>query len=170
MRERSRQVDFGNFATCDTQSTTADATLKLKPIDDVSDDRDLGTITVRLTAIDASKASAIVVGNAQEDIKLGGIDHSAAVTDSVTYLDSGVVAGTQQSIFLNSLSGVMSKLDLFVQSVDKAAKVSVSLHLHDGFMTMLAGPSVCHLCLACDIVAVQGMVQKRGLLCPQELV
>ena len=125
---------------------------------------------MRLTAVDASEASAIVIGNAQEDIKLGGIDHSAAVTDSVTYLDSGVAASTQQSIFLNSLSGVMSKLDLFVQSVDKAAKVSVSLHLHDGFMTMLAGPSVCHLCLACGIIAVQGTVQKRELLCPQELV
>ena len=143
----------------------ADATLKLKPIDDVSDDRDLGTITVRLTAVDGSKAGAIVIGNAQGDIKLGGIDHSA-VTESVTYrvLDAGVAAGAQQSV-LNSLSGVMSKLDLFVQFVDKSAKVSVSLDLHDRFMTMLAGSPICHLCLACDFVAVQGMVQERKLLC-----
>ena len=127
----------------------------------MSDDRDLGTITVRLTAIDASKASAIVVGNAQEDIKLGGIDHSA-VTESVTYrvLDAGVTAGAQQRV-LNSLSGVMSKLDLFVRFVDKAAKVCVSLDLHDRFMTMLAGPPVCHLCLACDIVAAQGTIEER---------
>ena len=120
---------------------------------------------MRLTAVDASEASAIVIGNAQEDIKLGGIDHSSAVTDSVTYLDSGVAASTQQSIFLNSLSGVMSKLDLFVQFVDKAAKVSVSLDLHGRFMTMLAGPPVRHLRVVCDIVAVPGMVQERKLLC-----
>ena len=129
------------------------------------DDRDLGTITVRLTAVDRSKAGAIVIGNAQGDIKLGGIDHSA-VTESVTYrvLDAGVTAGAQQSV-LNSLSGVMSKLDLFVRFVDKAAKVSVSLDLHNRFMTMLAGPPVRHLCVVCDFVAVPGMVQERKLLC-----
>ena len=128
----------------------------------MSDDRDLGTITVRLTAVDGSKAGAIVIGKAQENIEFGGIDHSAAVTDSIAYLDSGVAA---ESDFLNSLSGVMSKLDLFVRFVDKAAKVSVSLDLHGRFMTMLAGPPVRHLCVVCDFVAVPGMVQERKLLC-----
>ena len=160
--DQGKFEDFGNFTTCETQGTTADATLKLKPIDDVSNNSDLGTITVRLSTADASKAGAIVIGNAQGDIELGGIDHSATVTDSVTYrvLDAGVAAGAQHSV-LNSLSGVMSKLDLFVQFVDKAAKVCVSLDLHERFMTMLAGPPVCHLCLACDIVAVQGTVEER---------
>ena len=161
--DQGKFEDFGNFTTCETQGTTADATLKLKHIDDVSNNNDLGTITVRLSTADASKAGAIVIGNAQGDIELGGIDHSATVTDSVTYrvLDAGVAAGAQQSNFLNSLSSVMSKLDLFVRFVDKAAKVCVSLDLHDRFMTMLAGPPVCHLCLACDIVAAQGTIEER---------
>ncbi|KIM86959.1 hypothetical protein PILCRDRAFT_293290 [Piloderma croceum F 1598] len=69
-----------------------------------------GTITVRLDTLSVSKAVADTIDQATQAVKLGDIHHSAVDVD---------VTGTQQNIFLKSLFGIVSKLDLFVQIVDK---------------------------------------------------
>jgi hypothetical protein len=108
-----------------------DATLELKPTSGEADNRSCGSIAVRLDAIDVSTAGAMAVGNAMQDTELAGVDHSAAALDSTALqvLDGGVALVPKTTDFLNSLGNVMSKLDLFVQIVDKTAKVSI-IHGH----------------------------------------
>jgi hypothetical protein len=132
-----------------------DATLELRK----ADNRSRGIITVRLDSIDTSAAGAIAVGNAMQDAVLGGVDHSAAALDSsaLQVLDGGAAAVGSATNFLHSLSNVVSKLDLFVQIVDKTAKVSISRELMTcQFMATSAGPSIRHFRLASDIVALSG--------------
>jgi hypothetical protein len=83
---------------------------------------------VQLNTIDTGTAGTIAVANAMQDINLGGVDHSAAASDSTALqvLDGGVALVPKATDFLNSLSNVVSKLDLFVQIVDKTAKVSIT--------------------------------------------
>jgi hypothetical protein len=51
----------------------------------------------------------------------------------------------------------MSKLDLFVQIVDKTAKVRITrAHMTCKFTMASAGPPIRHFCLASDIVALSG--------------
>ena len=71
------------------------------------------------------------MGNAMQDTELAGVDHSAAALDSTALqvLDGGVALVPKTTDFVNSLGNVMSKLDLFVQIVDKTAKVSI-IHGH----------------------------------------
>ena len=104
---------------------TLDVTLELKAIGGNPDNKNRGTITMQLNAIDNSKAGVVAAGNTLQDIKFGGIDHSSAVADSNTSQVLGVSApaAAAQSDFVKPLWGVMSKLDLFVQIVDKTAKV-----------------------------------------------
>ena len=122
-------MGWNHATTCNLQDVPADATLELKATDGRSDYSDCGTIAVRLGAVDSSKAGAIVISNTLQDIKLSGVDHLAVATESEVYqvVDAGVTAGSKQSVFLDSLYGVMSKLEIFVQIVDKAAKVSMRL-------------------------------------------
>ena len=104
-----------------------DATLELR----MADNKSRGTITVQLNGIDSPAAGAVPIANAMQDIRLGGVDHSAAAHDSTALkvLDGGVAAVGSTANSLNSLSNVISKLGLFVQIVDKTAKVNIS-HRH----------------------------------------
>jgi hypothetical protein len=132
-----------------------DATLELRK----ADNRSRGIITVRLDSTDTSAAGAIAVGNAMRDVVLGGVDHSAAALDSsaLQVLDGGAAAVGSATNFLQSLSNVVSKLDLFVQIVDKTAKVSISREpMTCQFIVTSAGPSIRHFRLASSIVALPG--------------
>ena len=106
---------------------TIDATLELS----MSGNKSRGTITVQLNGVDNPAAGAVPIANAMRDIRLGGIDHSAAALDSTALqlLDGSVAAIGSAANTLNSLSNVISKLGLFVQIVDKTAKVNIS-HRH----------------------------------------
>ena len=106
---------------------TIDTTLELR----MTDNKSHGTITVQLNGVDSPAAGSVPVANAMQDIRLGGVDHSAAALDSTTLklLDGGVAAVGSTANSLNSLSNVISKLGLFVQIVDKTAKVNIS-HRH----------------------------------------
>jgi hypothetical protein len=106
---------------------TIDVTLELR----MTDNKSRGTITVQLNGVDSPAAGAVPIANAMQDIRLGGVDHSAAALDSTALkvLDGGVAAVGSTANSLNSLSNVISKLGLFVQIVDKTAKVNIS-HRH----------------------------------------
>ena len=106
---------------------TIDATLELS----MADNKSRGTITVQLNGIDNPAAGAVPIANAMRDIRLGRVDHSAAALDSTALqlLDSSVVAVGSAANTLNCLSNVILKLGLFVQIVDKTAKVNIS-HRH----------------------------------------
>jgi hypothetical protein len=106
---------------------TIDVTLELW----MTDNKSRGTITVQLNGVDSPAAGAVPIANAMQDIRLGGVDHSAAILDSTALklLDGGVAAVGSTANSLNSLSNVISKLGLFVQIVDKTAKVNIS-HRH----------------------------------------
>ena len=106
---------------------TIDATLELS----MSGNKSRGTITVQLNGVDNPAAGAVPIANAMRDIRLGGVDHSAATLDSTALqlLDGSVAAVGSAANTLNSLSNVISKLGLFVQIVDKTAKVNIS-HRH----------------------------------------
>ena len=108
-------------------NATIDTTLELR----MADNKSRGTITVQLNGIDSPAAGAVPIANAMQDIRLGGVDHSAAVLDSTALkvLDGGVAAVGSTANSLNSLSNVISKLGFFVQIVDKTAKVNIS-HRH----------------------------------------
>jgi hypothetical protein len=57
---------------------------------------------------------------------------------------------------LESLLGVVSKLDLFVQIVDKTAKVSILFTMDDLLLSVPVGTSICKCCLAGGFFAIQG--------------
>ena len=103
---------------------TIDVTLELW----MTDNKSRGTITVQLNGIDSPAAGAVPIANAMQDIRLGRVDHSAAALDSTAlkHLDGSVAAVGSTANSLNSLSNVISKLGLFVQIVDKTAKVNIS--------------------------------------------
>ena len=102
---------------------TIDATLELS----MSGNKSCGTITVQLNGVDNPAAGAVPIANAMRDIRLGGVDHSAATLDSTALqlLDGSVVAVGSAANTLNCLSNVILKLGLFVQIVDKTAKVNI---------------------------------------------
>ena len=106
---------------------TIDTTLELR----MADNKSRGTITVQINGVDSPAAGAVPIANAMQDIRLGGVDHSAAALDSTALkvLDGGVAAVGSTANSLNSLSNVISKLGLFVQIVDKTAKANIS-HRH----------------------------------------
>jgi hypothetical protein len=62
----------------------------------------------------------------------------------------------EQSIFLKSLLGVVSKLELFVQIVDNTAKVSVQFIAGDLLLNILIGTSICKYCVAGAFIAIPG--------------
>ena len=114
---------------------------------------------MRLDPINASAAGAVAIGNAKQDAELSGIDYSATALETTASQvpDGGVALIPKATDFLNSLSNVMSKLDLFVQIVDKTAKASITrVHMIYKFMMASAGPPIRHFRLASDIVALSG--------------
>lgn len=81
-----------------------------------------------LAALVPSQAGALAVENAIRQIDASGVNRSVVANDSHAYkiIDSAANASVVQNPFLQSLSGLVSKLDLFVQIVDKTASVRLS--------------------------------------------
>jgi hypothetical protein len=86
-----------------------------------------GSITVRLSICEPAQAGAIARSNAREDIERGGIPGSAAVGDSgaVRATDAALGAVQEPGDLEKALGSVVSKLDVFVQIMDKTSQVSV---------------------------------------------
>jgi hypothetical protein len=109
----------------EAQESVIDTTLELKAADGKADDKGCGTITLRLRAIERSKAGENVIKSTRQDIQLSGVDQFSTDNESETaqVLDVALGADIRQSPFMKSLWGIVSKLDVFVQVVDKTSKV-----------------------------------------------
>ena len=81
--------------------------------------RQQGTITLKLEPVDSSKTGLVAINNAADDIKLRGVDHPSTVTSSKLVDVVDTVGEVEQSTFVNSLSNIVSSLDLFVRIVDQ---------------------------------------------------
>jgi hypothetical protein len=91
------------------------------------------TITVKLEPVDAHEAGLTAVRNAADDIRRIDTSPTSKAAEIVQGID--LVVDNYPSTFLNSLLGVISKLDLFVTLVDKVAKVTVeSIQFEGSFM------------------------------------
>jgi hypothetical protein len=86
-----------------------------------------GFITVKLSVYEAAQAGAIARSNAREDIEQGRIVKSAAAAGSgaVQAIDAAVGAVQEPGDLEKALWSVVSKLDVFVQIMDKTSQVSV---------------------------------------------
>jgi hypothetical protein len=86
-----------------------------------------GFITVMLSTAEPTQAGEIARVNAREDIEHGGISKSAAAADSegVQGMDATVGAVQGPGALETALWSVVSKLDVFVNIVDKTSQVSV---------------------------------------------
>ena len=78
-------------------------------------------LTLKLELVDRQKPGLIAVNNASSDIKRVETSLTSPAAEFVEGIDR--VADNDPSAFLDSLSGVLSKLDLFVTLVDKATNV-----------------------------------------------
>jgi hypothetical protein len=116
--------DQGQFRICNISSRDlthhADVSLDLE----TAEGRRGGVITIKLEQVDRHKIGSIVIKYAADDVK-----RIEASSMSNTTQFSQVMA-SDPSAFINSLSSVVSKLNLFVTLVDNAAKVIVGLYLN----------------------------------------
>jgi hypothetical protein len=86
-----------------------------------------GFITVRLSTVGPTEAGEIARVNAREDIERGGLSKSATAADSggVQGMDAAVDPIQEPGALDTALWSVISKLDVFVNIVDKTSQVSV---------------------------------------------
>ena len=86
-----------------------------------------GSITVRLSIYEPTQAGAIARSHAREDIERGRIAKSAGAAGSgaVQAIDAAVGAVQEPGDLEKALESVVSKLDIFVQIMDKTSQVSV---------------------------------------------
>jgi hypothetical protein len=86
-----------------------------------------GFITVRLSTVELTQTSEIARVNAREDIERGGISNSAAAADSggVGGMNAAVGAVQEPGALDTGLGSVVSKLDVFVNIIDKTLQVSL---------------------------------------------
>jgi len=82
-----------------------------------------GFITVRLSIDDLTQAGAIAVSNAREDIERGRISKPAAAAAGSGAF--GVGAIPEPGDLEMALGSVVSKLDIFINIVDKTSQVSM---------------------------------------------
>jgi hypothetical protein len=92
-----------------------------------SDGTSKGFITVKLSVYEPAQAGAIARSNAREDIERSKISKSAAAAGSgaVQATDAAVGAVQEPGDLEKALESVVSKLDIFVQIMDKTSQVSV---------------------------------------------
>jgi hypothetical protein len=143
--------DQGQFRICNISSRDltnyADVSLDLE----TAEGRRGGVISIKLEQFDRHKIGSIVVKHAADDVK-------RVEASSMPYASQfGQVMASDPSAFINSLSAVVSKLNLFVTLVDEAAKVIMRLCLTYFYrLISLIGTSICQFRLAGSIVFVQG--------------
>jgi hypothetical protein len=101
--------------------------LELRSKDDKAGYTRKGFITVRLSTVELTQAGEIARVNAREDIEHGGLSNSAAAADSggVQGMDAAVAAVQEPGALETALWSVVSKLDVFVNIMDKTSQVSV---------------------------------------------
>jgi hypothetical protein len=89
-----------------------------------------GFITVRLSTAEPTQTGEIARVNAREDMEQGGISKSAAAADSrgVQGMDAAAGAVQGPAALETVLWSVISKLDVFVQIIDRTSQVSVREH------------------------------------------
>jgi hypothetical protein len=94
-------------------------------MDDVLDKSIKGLITVQISASEPGQASEIALTNMRRDINLGEIGKLGAVGDMVTSTTTAVVMETVDKVptISEGLRSVLSKLNVFVEIVDKVSKV-----------------------------------------------
>ena len=92
-----------------------------------SDSTIKGFITVRLSTSDPTRAGAIAISNAQQDIERGDITGFTGLADSepARVVGAAVNVVTNPGDIVTLLESVVSKLDVFVRIVDRAAKVNL---------------------------------------------
>jgi hypothetical protein len=83
-----------------------------------------GFIRIRLNTAELTQAGGIARANAREDIEHGGISESAAAADS-RGMGAPIGAVQEPGALETALWSVVSKLNLFVNIIDKASQVSV---------------------------------------------
>jgi hypothetical protein len=111
---------------CGLYRTPADATLELKSMERKRNDKTMGFITVQLIADNITQTGLMAVSNARQDVDKSDIVKSAGAMNSkpMQAVQVGINADQSQSNILNGLKAVVSKLNVFVQIVDKSSKVS----------------------------------------------
>ena len=85
-----------------------------------------GYITVRLSICEPDQAGAIAHANAREDLEHGAILGYAAAgySGAVRIADSAVGVVQQPGDLENVLGSIVSKLNVFIQIMDKTSQVS----------------------------------------------
>ena len=80
-----------------------------------------------LSTAEHAQAGEIARVNAREDIEHGGISKSAAAADSegIQCMDAAIGAVQEPGALEMALWGVVSKLDVFINIIDKTSQVSV---------------------------------------------
>jgi hypothetical protein len=85
-----------------------------------------GVITLKLQPCDTAQTTLTAVNNAVEAAKLSGVERPPAEAAAFVKGMDIINDNAEDGSFTGYLLGVVSKLDLFVQIVDKAAKVVIS--------------------------------------------
>jgi hypothetical protein len=120
---QSSVLTFGH----DCHINPAEAILELRLTESGSHKSDKGIITVQLSTIDPTQIGALAISNARQYIERGRIMKSAATAESepVQATRNAAVVVSQPVDLAIAFSGVVSKLDLFIQIIDKASRVSM---------------------------------------------
>jgi hypothetical protein len=97
-----------------------------------------GFITVRLSISGPTQAGVIAISNAREDMERSRIMKSTVTTGSGVVQDMGAAIGpVQESVGLEMMLGsVISKLNVFVQIIDKTSQVSCVTAVYVTVLTM----------------------------------
>ena len=101
-----------------------DATLELRSKESSLDNSKKGLITIRLSTSDPVQTGALAVSNARQDIERSGILKLAANANSEHAQVLGAAIDTTGRL-ATALAIILSKLDVFIDIIDKTSKVSI---------------------------------------------
>jgi hypothetical protein len=109
--------------------TFAGANLELTSVEHMGHTTATGAITIQLNTVDSALFSAITTSNARQDIDHSEIVKATGLAPSTPRqtIDAAYNVGPKSSNFLQPLQSVISKLDIFVQIMDKISKVNLSM-------------------------------------------
>jgi hypothetical protein len=138
----------------------ADAKLELVSKGGGANHSSRGFITIRLSTGSVAQMGALALSNARQDIEHRRIMQPGAAIQPRSVQPTGAPGGdsSQPKDFATALGNVVSKLDQFVNIMDRTSKVSAqesSIYTAD-LEYMVAGPTVRQPCLASDVFTVQG--------------
>jgi hypothetical protein len=100
--------------------------LNLRSRNGKTDHTSKGVVTVCLSINEPTQAGMIALSNAREDIERGGIAKAAAAGSGAARVMDTAMGAVQVSEDLQTrLWSVVSKLDVFVQIIEKTSTVSM---------------------------------------------